>query len=84
MQQTLSSDLLGFALMNLLRGALSDSLGRRPGPTADAGGDLFEHVGWHAIFWLQAVPGVGIVVWLWVKPRLETGLANQVGAWRCR
>ena len=30
MQQTLSSYLLGFALMNLFHGALSDSLGRRP------------------------------------------------------
>jgi DHA1 family bicyclomycin/chloramphenicol resistance-like MFS transporter len=30
MQQTLSSYLLGFALMNLFHGALSDSAGRRP------------------------------------------------------
>ena len=30
MQQTLSSYLLGFALMNLFHGALSDSFGRRP------------------------------------------------------
>ena len=30
MQQTLSSDLLGFAVMNLFHGALSDSVGRRP------------------------------------------------------
>ena len=30
MQQTLSSYLLGFALMNLFHGALADSLGRRP------------------------------------------------------
>ena len=30
MQQTLSSYLLGFALMNLFHGALSDSIGRRP------------------------------------------------------
>jgi DHA1 family bicyclomycin/chloramphenicol resistance-like MFS transporter len=30
MQQTLSSYLLGFALMNLFHGALSDSLGRKP------------------------------------------------------
>ncbi len=30
MQQTLSSFLLGFAMMNLFHGALSDSLGRRP------------------------------------------------------
>jgi MFS transporter, DHA1 family, multidrug resistance protein len=30
MQQTLSSYLLGFAVMNLFHGALSDSLGRRP------------------------------------------------------
>ena len=30
MQQTLSSFLLGFAVMNLFHGALSDSLGRRP------------------------------------------------------
>jgi DHA1 family bicyclomycin/chloramphenicol resistance-like MFS transporter len=30
MQQTLSSYLLGFALMNLFHGALSDSVGRRP------------------------------------------------------
>lgn len=30
MQQTLSAYLLGFALMNLFHGALSDSLGRRP------------------------------------------------------
>ena len=30
MQQTLSSYLFGFALMNLFHGALSDSLGRRP------------------------------------------------------
>ena len=30
MQQTLSSYLLGFALMNLFHGALADSFGRRP------------------------------------------------------
>ena len=30
MQQTLSSYLLGFAVMNLFHGALSDSFGRRP------------------------------------------------------
>jgi DHA1 family bicyclomycin/chloramphenicol resistance-like MFS transporter len=30
MQQTLSSFLIGFALMNLFHGALSDSIGRRP------------------------------------------------------
>src|SRR5581483_5394921 len=30
MQQTLSAYLLGFALMNLFHGALSDSFGRRP------------------------------------------------------
>ena len=30
MQQTLSTYLFGFALMNLFHGALSDSLGRRP------------------------------------------------------
>ena len=30
MQQTLSAYLLGFAVMNLFHGALSDSLGRRP------------------------------------------------------
>jgi DHA1 family bicyclomycin/chloramphenicol resistance-like MFS transporter len=30
MQQTLSSYLLGFAVMNLFHGALADSLGRRP------------------------------------------------------
>ncbi len=34
MQQTLSSYLLGFAVMNLFHGALSDSLGRRPVVTA--------------------------------------------------
>ena len=40
MQQTLSSYLLGFAVMNLFHGALSDSLGRRPvvlGMSAGAG-----------------------------------------------
>ncbi len=30
MQQTLSAYLLGYAIMNLFHGALSDSLGRRP------------------------------------------------------
>jgi DHA1 family bicyclomycin/chloramphenicol resistance-like MFS transporter len=30
MQQTLSAYLLGFAVMNLFHGALSDSFGRRP------------------------------------------------------
>ena len=144
MQQTLSSYLLGFALMNLFHGALSDSLGRRPVvlagvalftlasvgcalsnsitqlvlfralqgmaagagmvvaraiirdmfPPADAqrvmsqvtiyfgvapaiapmvGGFLFEHVGWHSIFWLLAVLGLALLAatWRWLPETLH-------------
>ena len=36
-QQTLSLYLIAFAVMTLFHGTLSDSLGRRPGPTGDPG-----------------------------------------------
>lgn len=131
MQQTLSGYLIGFAVMNLFHGALSDSFGRRPVvlvglavfalasagcamsdhigplvfwrvvqgasagaglvvsravirdmyPPSDAqrvmsqvtiffgvapaiaplaGGLLFEHIGWHSIFWALALIGLGL------------------------
>ena len=45
MQQTLSSYLLGFALMNLFHGALSDSFGRRPVIVAGIGVFVLASVG---------------------------------------
>jgi DHA1 family bicyclomycin/chloramphenicol resistance-like MFS transporter len=58
MQQTLSTYLFGFALMNLFHGALSDSLGRRPVvlvamvvfTLASAGCALSPSIGW-LMFW---------------------------------
>ncbi len=72
MQQTLSSYLLGFALMNLFHGALSDSFGRRPVvlwgmalfTLASVGCALSNSIGWLVLF--RAVQGMsagaGIVV----------------------
>ena len=58
MQQTLSSYLFGFALMNLFHGALSDSLGRRPVvlagvgvfALASLGCALSDSIGWLVAF----------------------------------
>lgn len=58
MQQTLSTYLFGFAVMNLLHGALSDSLGRRPVvlvamvvfTLASVGCALSPSIGW-LLFW---------------------------------
>jgi DHA1 family bicyclomycin/chloramphenicol resistance-like MFS transporter len=72
MQQTLSAYLLGFAVMNLFHGALSDSFGRRPVvlwgiavfTLASAGCALSQHIG--ALVFFRAVQGMaagaGIVV----------------------
>ena len=72
MQQTLSSYLFGFAVMNLFHGALSDSFGRRPVvlfglaafTLASLGCALSEHIG--ALVFFRAVQGMsagaGIVV----------------------
>ena len=72
MQQTLSAYLFGFALMNLVHGALSDSLGRRPVvlwgvavfTLASAGCALSQHIG--ALVFFRALQGMaagaGIVV----------------------
>lgn len=72
MQQTLSAYLLGFAVMNLFHGALSDSFGRRPVvltgiavfTLASVGCALSTHVGWLIAFRaLQGMStGAGIVV----------------------
>ena len=72
MQQTLSSYLLGFAVMNLFHGALSDSLGRRPVvlvgvavfTLASVGCALSQSIGqlvfWRAVQGMSA--GAGMVV----------------------
>jgi MFS transporter, DHA1 family, multidrug resistance protein len=72
MQQTLSSYLFGFALMNLVHGALADSFGRRPVvlwgvavfTLASVGCALSNSIGWLVAF--RAVQGMsagaGIVV----------------------
>ena len=72
MQQTLSSYLLGFAVMNLFHGALSDSLGRRPVVLAGMAlftaasvgcalaGTIGELVFWRAVQGMSA--GAGMVV----------------------
>ncbi|MCU0773476.1 MAG: multidrug effflux MFS transporter [Ideonella sp.] len=72
MQQTLSAYLLGFAVMNLFHGALSDSFGRRPVvligvaafTVASAGCALADDIGtlvfWRAVQGMSA--GAGIVV----------------------
>jgi MFS transporter, DHA1 family, multidrug resistance protein len=72
MQQTLSSYLFGFALMNLFHGALSDSFGRRPVvlwgmalfTLASVGCALSNSIGWLVLFRaLQGMSaGAGIVV----------------------
>jgi MFS transporter, DHA1 family, multidrug resistance protein len=72
MQQTLSSYLLGFAVMNLFHGALSDSLGRRPVilfgiglfTLASIGCALSNSIGWLVFFRaLQGISaGAGMVV----------------------
>jgi DHA1 family bicyclomycin/chloramphenicol resistance-like MFS transporter len=72
MQQTLSSYLLGFAVMNLFHGALSDSLGRRPVilvgigvfTLASVGCALSDSIGWLVFFRaLQGMSaGAGMVV----------------------
>jgi DHA1 family bicyclomycin/chloramphenicol resistance-like MFS transporter len=72
MQQTLSSYLLGFAVMNLFHGALSDSLGRRPVvlagmglfTLASVGCALSNHIGTLVFFRaLQGMSaGAGMVV----------------------
>ena len=72
MQQTLSSYLLGFSLMNLFHGALSDSFGRRPVILAGAsvftlasiGCSLSSSIGWLVAFRaLQGLSaGAGMVV----------------------
>ena len=72
MQQTLSAYLFGFAIMNLLHGALSDSFGRRPVvlwgialfTIASAGCALSQTIGQLVFFRaLQGVStGAGIVV----------------------
>jgi DHA1 family bicyclomycin/chloramphenicol resistance-like MFS transporter len=72
LQQTLSSYLAGFALMNLFHGAISDALGRRPVvmagmvvfTLASAGCALSDQIEW-LIFWraLQGMSaGAGMVV----------------------
>ena len=72
MQQTLSAYLLGFAVMNLFHGALSDSLGRRPVvlwgvgvfTLASVGCALADSIGslvfWRAVQGMSA--GAGMVV----------------------
>jgi DHA1 family bicyclomycin/chloramphenicol resistance-like MFS transporter len=72
MQQTLSSYLFGFAVMNLFHGALSDSVGRRPVvlwglglfTLASIGCALAHSIGWLVFFRaLQGMSaGAGIVV----------------------
>jgi DHA1 family bicyclomycin/chloramphenicol resistance-like MFS transporter len=72
MQQTLSSYLFGFAVMNLFHGALSDSFGRRPVvlwglglfTLASIGCALAHSIGWLVFFRaLQGMSaGAGIVV----------------------
>jgi len=72
MQQTLSSYLLGFAVMNLFHGSLADSLGRRPVvlagvavfTLASVGCALSDSIGWLVMFRaLQGMSaGVGMVV----------------------
>ena len=72
MQQTLSSYLLGYALMNLFHGALSDSLGRKPVllagtalfTAASAGCALSQSIGTLVLFRaLQGMStGAGVVV----------------------
>jgi len=72
MQQTLSSYLFGFALMNLFHGALSDSFGRRPVvlwgiavfTLASVGCALSNSIGWLVLFRaLQGMSaGAGVVV----------------------
>jgi MFS transporter, DHA1 family, multidrug resistance protein len=72
MQQTLSSYLFGFALMNLFHGALADSFGRRPVvlwgvalfTLASVGCALSNSIGWLVTFRaLQGMSaGAGIVV----------------------
>jgi len=72
MQQTLSSYLFGFALMNLFHGALSDSFGRRPVvlwgvalfTLASVGCALSPSIGWLVFFRaLQGMSaGAGVVV----------------------
>ena len=72
MQQTLSSYLLGFAVMNLFHGALSDSFGRRPVilvgavvfTLASIGCALSDSIGWLVAFRaLQGLSaGTGMVV----------------------
>jgi MFS transporter, DHA1 family, multidrug resistance protein len=64
MQQTLSAYLLGYAIMNLFHGGLSDSLGRRPVvfgglavfTLASVGCALSEHVG--ALIFFRVVQGL--------------------------
>ncbi len=64
MQQTLSAYLLGFALMNLFHGALSDALGRRPVvlvgvavfTLTSLGCALTDHIGWLIV--LRALQGM--------------------------
>ena len=72
MQQTLSSYLFGFAVMNLFHGALADSLGRRPVvlvgvamfTLASVGCAVSNSIGWLVLFRaLQGMSaGVGMVV----------------------
>ena len=72
MQQTLSSFLLGFAVMNLFHGALADSFGRRPVvlvgigvfTAASVGCALAPSIGWLVFFrLLQGLSaGVGMIV----------------------
>lgn len=72
MQQTLSSYLLGFAVMNLFHGALADSFGRRPVvlwgvavfTLASVGCALSDTIGWLVFFRaLQGMSaGAGVVV----------------------
>ena len=72
MQQTLSSYLFGFAVMNLFHGSLADSLGRRPVvlvgvavfTLASVGCALSDSIGWLVLFRaLQGMSaGVGMVV----------------------
>ena len=72
MQQTLSSYLFGFAIMNLFHGSLSDSFGRRPVvlwgmalyTVASLGCAVSTNIG-HLVFWrtVQGISaGAGIVV----------------------
>jgi MFS transporter, DHA1 family, multidrug resistance protein len=72
MQQTLSSYLLGFAVMNLFHGALSDSLGRKPVilfgvalfTVASVGCAMSDSIGWLVFFRaMQGMSaGAGMVV----------------------